>query len=99
MTLFSCALTRVTTCSSSQIDALMTTGAHCFEFTAVFPFSGSDHHLIVSHFYSRGICVDPLPCRFVVVRNFQKLNTDKLDELLSCDNIWDVFSVFDNICI
>ena len=93
-----CAPTRVTLCSSSQIDVLRTTDVQCFESTGVFPFSGSDHHLIISHFYSRGICVEPLPHRFVVVRNFQKLDTDKLNELLSCDDIWDeVFSTVDDI--
>ena len=60
----------------------MTTDDQCFDSTRVFPFSGSDHHLIVSHFYSRGICVDPPSHRFVVVRNFLKLDLDKLDELL-----------------
>ena len=37
---------------------------------------------------------------FVVVRNFQRLDTDhdKLDGLLCCDDIWDeVFSSFDNV--
>ena len=71
--------------------------AQCFESTAVFPFSGSDHH-IISHFYARGICVDPQPHQFVVARNFQKLDIDKLDKLLSCDDIWDkVFSSFDDV--
>jgi len=54
--------------------------------------------LIISHFYSRGICVDPPPHRFVVARNFQKLDTATLDELLACDDIWDsVLSAFDDI--
>ena len=93
-----CEPTRVTMCSSSQIDVLMTTDVQCFESTKVFPFSGSDHHLIVSHFYSRGVCVDPPPHRFVVVRNFQKLDITTLDELLACDDIWDsVLSSFDDI--
>ena len=93
-----CAPTRVAMCSSSQIDVLMTTDVQCFESTSVLPFSSSDHHLIVSQFYSRGVCVNPPPHRFVVARNFQKLDTDTLDELLSCDDIWDeVFSAFDDI--
>ena len=46
-------------CSPSQIDVLMTTDVQCFKFPKVFPFSGSDHHLVVSHFYSKGVCVDP----------------------------------------
>ena len=33
-----------------------------------------------------------------VARNFQKLDIDKLDKLLSCDDIWDeVFSSFDDV--
>ena len=69
-----------------------------FDFTRVYPFSGSDHHLIVSHFYARGKCVDPPPHKLVVVRNFQKLDVMKLDEFLMCDDIWDdVLSRFDNI--
>ena len=51
--------TRITANSSSQIDALMTTDGRCFDPTGVFPFSGSDHHLIVSHYYPRSVCVDP----------------------------------------
>jgi len=54
--------------------------------------------VVVSHFYSRGICVDPLPHQFVVVRNLQKLDTATLDELLTCDDIWDsVLSAFNDI--
>ena len=71
-------------CSSSQ---LMTTDVQCFDSTGVYPFSGSDHHLIVSNFYARGMCVDSLSHQFVFVRNFQKLDRDKLDELLMCDDI------------
>ena len=41
------------------------------------------------------ICVDPLPHQFVVARNFQKLDADKSDKLLSC---WDeVLSSFDDM--
>ena len=84
-------------CSSSHTDVLMTTDVQCFESNEVFPFSGSDHHLMVSHCYSRDVCVDPPPHRFVV-RNFQKLNTTILDELIACDDIWDsVLSTFDDI--
>ena len=93
-----CEPTRFTMCSSSQIDVLMTTDVQCFESTKVFPFSGSNHHLIVSHFYSKGVCVYPPPHRFVVVRNFQKLDITTLDEILACDDIWDsVLSTFDDI--
>jgi len=54
--------------------------------------------LVISHFYSRGACVDPPPHRFVVVRNFQKLDNATLDELLACDDIWDsVLLAFDDI--
>ena len=84
-------------CSSSQIDVLMTTDVQCFESNKVFPFSGSDHLLMFSHFYSRGLFVDPPPHQFVV-RNFQKLNTTILDELITYDDIWDsVLSIFDYI--
>lgn len=51
-----CVPTRVTMDSSSQIDVLLTTDDECFKSTKVFPFTGSDHHLIVSHYYSR-VCV------------------------------------------
>jgi len=70
--------------SSSQIDVLL---KKCFGSTGVFPFSGSNHHIIISHFYARDICVDPQPHQFIVARNFQKLDTDKLDMLFSCDDI------------
>ena len=68
---------------------LLTTDSHCFNSTRVFPLSGSDHHLIVSHFYSRGLHVDSPSHRLVVTRNFQKLDVNKLDEILTCDDIWD----------
>jgi len=52
--------------------------------------------IIVSHFYPRGVCVDPPSHQFVVSRNFQRLDIDKLNEILTCDDIWDdVFSKFD----
>ena len=93
-----CTPTRVTMDSSSQIDVLLTTDDGCFNFTKVFPFSGSDHHLIVSRYYPRGLCVDPPSHQIVVVRNFQKLDTVMLDKLLTCDDIWDdVLSKFDNV--
>jgi len=57
----------------------------------VCPFSGSDHHLIVGHFYARGICADSPPHRIISVRNFQKMDKDKLDEIFMCDDIWDMF--------
>ena len=86
--------TRVAENSFSQIDVLMTTDKHCFDVKSVFPFSGSDHHLIVSYFYSRGMHTDTSSHQLVVVRNYQKLDMDKLDEVLTCDDIWDnVFSL------
>ena len=43
------------------------------------------------------MCVEPTSHRLLVVRNFQKLNVNKLDELLTCDDIWnDVLSKFDD---
>ena len=44
------------------------TDVNCFESTKVFPFSGSDQHLIVSHFYSRGVCNEPTSHQLVVAR-------------------------------
>ena len=40
--------------SSLQMDALLTTDIQCFQSTGVFPFSGSDHH-IISYYCARGI--------------------------------------------
>ena len=74
-------LTRVIINSSLQIDVLLTTDIQCFESTGVFPFGGSDHYIIISYFYARGICVDLQPHKFVVARNFQKLDTNKLHVL------------------
>jgi len=35
---------------------------------------------------------------FITVRNFQKVDTGKLEEIFMCDDIWDDFmSSFDNI--
>jgi len=67
-------------------------------FVRVYSFSGSDHHLIVDHFYARGICADSPPHRIISVRNFQKVDKDKLDEIFMCDDIWDdVLSCFNNV--
>ena len=75
---------------------LLTSDGNCFNSTRVFPFSGSDHYLIVSHFYYRGVHVDSPSHTLVVTRNFQKLDVNELDEILTCDDIWDdVFSQFD----
>ena len=93
-----CVPTRVTSNSSSQIDVFLTTDVHCFDATRVYPFSGSDHCLIVSHFYSRGICADSPSHRIISVRNYQKLDKDKLDEIFKCDDVWDdVLSKFDDL--
>ena len=93
-----CVPTRVTINSSSQIDVLLTTDVHCFDATRVYPFSGSDHCLIVSHFYSRGFRAGSPSHRIISVRNYQKLDKDKLDEIFMCDDIWDdVLSKFDNL--
>ena len=59
--------------SSTQIDVLMTTDAQCFDSTGVYPFSGSDHHQIVSHFYPRGMCVDPHPIDLFLLEIFRNL--------------------------
>ena len=76
----------------------MITDVQCFDSTGAYPFSGSDHYLIVSNFYARDMCVDSLSHQFVFVRNFQQLDTDKLDGFLMYDDIWDdVLSRFDNI--
>ena len=45
--------TRITINTSSQIDVILITDDQCFDSTRVYPFSGSDHHLIVTHFYRR----------------------------------------------
>ena len=56
----------------------MSTDIRCFDFTRVYPFSGSAELSLnfdcYSHFYARGKCVDPPPHKLVVVRNFQKLD-------------------------
>ena len=70
--------TRITINTSSQIDVILTTDAQCFDSTRVYPFSGSDHHLIVTHFYPRGICLDPPSHKIISVKNFQKVDTGKL---------------------
>jgi len=89
--------TRITINTSSQIDAILTTDPQCFDSTRG-SIDGSDHHLIVTHFYPRGICLDPPARKIISIRNFKKLDTEKLDELFMCDDIWDdVMSSFDNI--
>ena len=61
--------TRVAINTSLQIDVLLTTGIQCF---GVFPLSGSDHHNIFSHFYARGVCVDPQPI-LLLLQKFSKI--------------------------
>ena len=53
--------------------------------------------MIISHYCSRRKCADVPFHRFIVTRNFRKLDKDKLDAILACDDIWDdVFSQFDD---
>ena len=59
--------TTVTINTSLQIDVLLTTDIQCF---GVFPFSGSDHRIIFSHFYARGVCVDLQPI-LLLLKNFK----------------------------
>ena len=63
--------TRMTVSSSLQIDVLMTTDVQRFDSTGIYPFSSSDHHLIASNLYARGVCVVSLSHQFVFVTNFQ----------------------------
>ena len=53
---------------------LMTINVQCFDSTGVYPFSGSDHHLIVSNFYARDMYVLVLCLRFVFVKNLIQIS-------------------------
>ena len=48
----------------------MTTNVQCFDSTGVYPFSVSDHHLIVSNFY---VCVDSVPRQLFLLETFKNL--------------------------
>ena len=90
--------TRVTATSSSQLDLLLTNSPSHFQNTAAVPFSGSDHHAIVSFFCARGIsqCCDH---KIVYSRQFHKLDSELLDSILLDDSWSIVFDVADvNVC-
>ena len=75
--------TRVTMSSSSQIGVLVTTDVQCYDSIGVYPFSGSDHHLIASNLYARVVCVVSLSHRFVFVINFQLQTAHHIDLLVT----------------
>ena len=74
--------------SLSLKDVVLKIDIQCFESTGVFPIGGSDHHITLC-ILGVSVCVDPQLHRFVVARNFQKLDNDKLDGLLNCNYIRD----------
>lgn len=46
--------TRITDASTSLLDIIITNKVECFRDTTAQPFSGSDHHVIATHFVARG---------------------------------------------
>ena len=40
---------------TSRLDLILTNSPTYFKDTSAVPFSGSDHHLVITHFHARGI--------------------------------------------
>ena len=68
---------RVTMNSCTQIDILMSTDVQRFDSTTVYPFSSSNHHLIVSHFYARTKHGDPPPLLDITIVVVARLSNKK----------------------
>ena len=87
--------TRITSSSCSQLDILMTNVFEDFCDSEVIPCSCSDHHLIYSHYYARGIKLINTP-NVVTFRSYRRLDIDLLSRMLSDNSSWsDVFSITD----
>jgi len=87
--------TRVTATSSSQLDLILTNSPFNFQNTAAVPFSGSDHHVVVSFYCARGISQS---CDHKIVYSWQyhKLNGELLDSIL-LDDSWSIVFDVDNV--
>ena len=66
---------------SSLLDVLITNNESCYKGTSVFPFSGSDHHIITTHYIARGVRVCA-PHRYKRCRSYNGIN-DELNQQFS----------------
>ena len=90
--------TRVMATSTSQFDLILTNCPSHFQNTAAVPFSGSDHHAVVSFFCARGIS-QSTDHKIVYSRRYHKLDVELLDSILLDDSWSIVFDVDDvNVC-
>lgn len=64
--------------------------------TMVLPFTGSDHHMVSTHYYPRGIKV-PGPHKYAYLRSYKRLRDPEIiRQCLSCLSIWnDVTQISD----
>ena len=87
--------TRVTASGCPQMDVILTNVFDDFRESVAVPCACSDHHLIFSHYYARGIKSANAP-KVVTFRSFRKLDVSLLSNILSDDSSWnDVFSFSD----
>ena len=81
-----CAPTRVTETSISQLDVILTNDPGYFHQTLAIPSSTSDHHLILTYLRPRGLKT-PQPPKYIKTRNYNKLNTDLLYDLMNDESL------------
>ena len=87
--------TRVTATSSSQLDLILANCPSHFQNTTAVPFSGSNHHAVVSFFCACGIS-QSTDHKIVYSRQYHKLNIELLDSIL-LDDSWSIVFDVDNI--
>ena len=90
--------TRVTATTSSQLDLILTDSPSYFHTTAAIPCHASDHHVVITHFCSRGIS-QCLKHNVISVRQYHKIDTEMLDKVLLDESWSDVFGADDiDVC-
>lgn len=87
--------TRITQSTSTQLDVILTNRSECFKDTFAIPYSNSDHHLVATHFYPRGVNLNPKH-KVIFSRKYSNLDVELLDCILM-DEVWKDILSFDNI--
>ncbi len=73
----------------SILDLILTNQGSSFSDTTITPFTGSDHHMVSTRYYPRGIKV-PTPHKYVDLRSYKRLSDPEIiRKCMNCLDIWD----------
>jgi len=84
----------VTATISSQLDLILTNSPSYFQATAAIPCGISDHHYVLTHFYTHGVSQCPYH-GVIFVCQYHKLDIILLDKSLLDESWFPVFDVDD----